>query len=221
MSRQVISLDGGAVNITAAHSGCDVVVTGGQCQVVLPAPIADCDVRIINGDANSGKILVGFPSDVNPKLYPHQAVAINSDGTTWFAEEKPGRWKIPSGTIVYVHSDPNIGNDANDGLTPQTPLQHMSMAGSICQTDFDTNQTTPIIAPMAGSSFVNDELGLGGQPTGGNLIQLSPYGSGSIGKGDPWNDSPCQLMLSSALSPNRWSTAIQATVPNQVHTRAT
>lgn len=160
--------------LSAAHSGCDIVATGGQITITLPTPIADCDIRVINGDAGAGKILVGFPADVNPKLYPHQSISVDSDGTTWFAEEKPGRWKIPPGTIVYTSS--LVGaSDTNDGLSPSRPLRTNGAACAVCQTDFDISQTTPIIAPIAGSVFIDDPLALGGQPTGGNLIQVSTY----------------------------------------------
>jgi hypothetical protein len=174
MARHVIDISTNTT-LSAVHAGCDVLATGGQITITLPAPIADCDIRIINGDAGNGKILAGFPADVNTKLYPGQAIAVDSDGLTWFAEEKPGRWKIPSPCLVYVSSFTLGASDANDGLTPQTPLRHMSMAGHVVQTDFDISQTTPIIAPIAGSTFTDDPLGLGGQPTGGNLIQISTY----------------------------------------------
>lgn len=176
MTRQILSVSSDTL-ITSSLSGFDIYATGGMTTITLSSAVADCDVRVINGDSSNAKLLSGFPSDVNVKLYPNQSVAVNSDGNIWFAIDKPGRWQIPSGTTLFVAS---TGSDANDGLTPQTPLQKIATAGHICQTDFDTQQTAPIIAPMAGSSFYGDELGLGGQPTGGNLIQLSPYGTGSI-----------------------------------------
>lgn len=182
MSRPVISISSDAI-ITSSFSGCDILASGGQRSITLATASSNtvgCDIRLINGDSSNGKILSGFPADVNPKLYPNQSIAVNSDGAIWFATEKPGRWKIPPGTILYVHSASSLGNDANDGLTPQTPLQHMSIADPIIQRDFDTNQTAPIVAPMAGSAFYNDMFAVSGQPVGGNLIQLSPYGTGTI-----------------------------------------
>lgn len=174
MSRHVVDVSSDTV-LDSSFSGCDVLATGGQITITLPAPIADCDIRIVNGDTGAGKILSGFPAGVNPKLYPGQAVAVNSDGAQWLVEEKPGRWKIPGGTIVYVSSFTPGASDANDGLDPSRPLRTCRAATAVCQTDFDINQSTPIIAPIAGSVFINDPLALGGQPTGGNLIQVSTY----------------------------------------------
>lgn len=180
MSRPVIDINSNTT-ITAEHSGCDLLVSGGQLTISLPSPIADCDVRIINGDVGNGKILSGFPADLNPKLYPQQVVAVNSDGSIWFTEQNPGRWKLPGNTVLYVNNGPQypIGNDSNDGLTPQTAILHMATVGQIIQRDFDINQMTPIIAAMAGSAFA-DELAITGQPEGGNLVQLSLYGSGHV-----------------------------------------
>jgi hypothetical protein len=173
LSRHVIDIST-SITLSSAHSGCDILATGGQITITLPAPIADCDIRVINGDAGSGKILVGFP-DVHPKLYPNQAVAVNSDGTVWFAEEKPGRWKITPGTTVYTSSFTIGASDTNDGLTPQTPLRHNAVAVQVIYNDFDCSDVTPILAPIAGSVFTNDPIAVGGQPTGDNLIQVSTY----------------------------------------------
>lgn len=158
----------------------DIVASGGFFKITLPAPPAEgCDMVLINGDSGAGKYLIGFPSDVVPKLYPAQSVGFTSINTTsgliWKSKSKPGRYKIPSGTYVYVA---NAGDDTNDGLSPSTPLQHNYVATKVVQTDFDTNQTTPFIAVQGGSTFANDPITLGGQPTGGNLIGLTVYGSG-------------------------------------------
>lgn len=215
MSRPVLNVSSDT-SITSSLSGFDILASGGMRTITLPSPIADCDIRIINGDSGNGKILAGFPADVNPKLYPKQAIAVDSDGSAWFATDKPGRWAIPAGTVVYVHSASSLGNDANDGLTPGTPLQKIGTAGHICQTDFDINQTSPIIAPMAGAAFVGDALNLGGQPTGGNLIQLSPYGTGSI----TWTCSgPCISVGDNAeLNIAWWGLSTGATVLLQGNT---
>ena len=181
MTRSVIDINTNTT-LSAAHAGCDVVATGGQITITLPGPIANCDIRVINGDASSGKILIGFPADLNPKLYPHQAAAVNSDGAIWFTEENPGRWKVPQGVIFYVNNGTQypMGNDANDGLTPNTALQHMSYCGPLVRDQLDCADVTPIIAAMAGSTFYNDELGISAQPVGDNLVQLSLYGTGHI-----------------------------------------
>ena len=178
MSRPVIGIST-STTLTAAHSGCDILATGGQITLTLPAPISSCDIRIINGDSSAGKILAGFPTDVNPKLYPNQSISVNSDGTVWFAEEKPGRWKIPAGTIIYVGTLAGC-NDANDGLSPATALLTNSMASQVYQKDFDCSYSTPIVAWMAGSVFTNDPFNASGQPLASNLVQLSLYGTGHV-----------------------------------------
>lgn len=177
MARHVITISSDTT-LSAAHSGCDVLVTGGQFTITLPAPIADCDIRVVNGDVLSGKKLVGFPDPIKTKLYPGQACAVDSDGTAWFAEEAPGRWRKQNAQF-FVSSAAGASDD-NDGLTLATPLRTMNYAGHMVQTDVDTYQTAPIISPVGGSTFTNDQLALGGQPTGGNLIQLSPVGTGNI-----------------------------------------
>ncbi len=187
MGRHVINSTG-SITISTAHAGCDIYATGGQTTITFSSAIVDCDVRIINGDGGNGKILAGLSSDVNPKLYPNQAISVNSDGSIWFATEKPGRWRIPHGTIVFVNPNSSVGNDANDGLTLTTPLQHIGFAGKVCLIDFDACNVTAIIAPITGQTYINDELFLNGQPTGSNLLQISPYGGGSF----TWQcDGPC------------------------------
>ncbi|WP_315762000.1 MULTISPECIES: hypothetical protein [unclassified Bradyrhizobium] len=58
----------------------DIVATSGNIRLTLPAaPATDgCDIVLINGDSGAGKYLIGFPADINPKLYPNQAVGITS-----------------------------------------------------------------------------------------------------------------------------------------------
>jgi len=178
MSRPVIGISI-STTLSSTHSGCDIFATGGQITITLPAPISDCDIRVINGDSGSGKILAGFPADVNPKLYPNQQIAVNSDGTVWFAEEKPGRWKIPGGTILYVGTLSGCA-DTNDGLSPATALLTNAAAAQVIQKDFDCSWSTPIVAWMAGSVFTNDPFNVSTQPVGSNLIQLSLYGTGHV-----------------------------------------
>ena len=184
--RHVVSVTSNTT-LSSAHAGCDLLVTGGQIDITLPlaSGMADCDIRVINGDTGNAKRLINFPADVNQRLWPRQSINVNTDGSTWFADEKPGRFKISAGQKVYVHPS---GSDTNDGMTSATALQHIGYAGTLIQTDFDTNQQCPVIAPAINQTYYNDPLVLGGQPTGGNLIQLSPDGNGSF----TWMcDGPC------------------------------
>ena len=157
----------------------DVVAIGGNIQITLPAPPGPgCDIVLVNEDSAAGKFLIGFPADINPKLYPNQSVGFTSNaaGTAWISKYKPGRWRIPPSIYVYVA---NNGSDNNDGLSPSSPLQHNFVATHVIQTDFDIQQSTPFIALNGGDTFANDPILFGGQPTGGNLVGLTVYGSGT------------------------------------------
>lgn len=178
MTRPVAKINT-AATIDDSYSGFDVLLTGGNITVTLaPSPSDGVDIRLINGDNLSGKTLVGFPPDVRTRLYPRQSVSVNSVDGSWFTTQKPGRWATPAGVIVWASSLPGA-SDSNDGLSPGNPLRTIGAATKFCQTAIDTQQTCPIIALVAGSLFNNDPLNLGGQPTGGNLIQVSVYGAGT------------------------------------------
>jgi hypothetical protein len=183
MSRPVVLISSDAT-ITSSFSGCDVVASGGQRTITLAAAAGasdGSDIRVINVDGGNGKILSGFPADVRTVLYPNQAVEVTTASSAWIATQKPGRFPITDACrAIYVSnaSSAVAGNNSNDGLTPSTPLATIAVAVQAVQKDLDTQQRCPIIALVAGSSFKDDPLNLGGQPTGGNLIQLSVYGNG-------------------------------------------
>lgn len=190
MNRIIAVLIGIGFSMTAAHAraitvvsssstlpiSCDgdIAANGGYAQLTLPAaPATDgCDIYLMNADA-AGKYLIGFPSDVNPKLYPNQGIGVTSLNGSWIAKHKPGRYRMPGSISVFVS---NSGLDTNDGLSPSTPLQHNYAAVRVVQKDLDTQQALPTIALQAGSTFADDPINLGGQPTGGNLIGLTVYG---------------------------------------------
>lgn len=181
MSRPVAKITG-ATTLDSSYAGYDVLATGGAYAITLAAPTSDgSDIRVINGDALSGKVLVGFPAPFNSrnKLWPRQTVGVSSVDGSWFTTQDPGRWMVTETVKVYVSSLPGASNN-NDGLSPSTPLRNLSAAVQMCQKVIDTQQTSPIIAPIAGSVFQDDPINLGGQPTGGNLIQLSVYGNGQV-----------------------------------------
>jgi hypothetical protein len=175
-ARPVVSVNAGGTLPLACDS--DIVVDGGFFRIQLPAAtgVADgCDIVIINNDDDAGKLLLAFPRDVNPKLYPKQAIGITTQNGNWIAKSKPGRYRLTRETKLLVD---NNGDDSNDGL--RLPLQHIATAGTIIETDFDTQLKLAVIAPTVGQSFVDDALQLGSQPTGSNLIVLAPNGDGGI-----------------------------------------
>jgi hypothetical protein len=166
----------------------DVVLSGGFFRLDLPAAAEledGCDIVIINNDDDAGKVLLSFPRDINPKLYPKQAVGITTLGGNWIAKSKPGRYLLTRETKVLVD---NNGDDANDGIS--LPLQHITTAGTTIETDFDTQLKLAVIAPTLGQTFTEDSLQLGGQPTGSNLIALAPNGDGGI---TLVNSGPCVI----------------------------
>lgn len=178
MTRPVAKINT-STTVDASYAGFDILLTGGNITITLAAATSDgADICLVNGDALSGKTLVGFPPDVPARLYPRQSVSINAVDGAWFTTDKSGRWPTPGGVTIYVSSLPGASN-ANDGLSPGSPLRTIAAATRFCQTVVDTQQTSPIIALVAGSLFNNDPLNLGGQPTGGNLIQVSVYGAGT------------------------------------------
>ena len=75
--------------IAAKHCGGTVLAgTGstGQFTLTLPAVTgfpSNCSVLIKNGDTTNGKILSGFPSDLNSILYPQQSVGVKIVNAAW------------------------------------------------------------------------------------------------------------------------------------------
>lgn len=172
----------GATMLSASDSDCDVIASGGYFPIQLPSPsmVPDgCDITVVNADGGSGKSLVNFPADVNPRLYPKQSVSVTTQNGQWISTATPGRFRINASCYtVYVADAAHGGNDANDGLSPATPLLKNGTATQMIYKDFDCQNITPIHALVAGSSFNNDPIALGGQLTGDNLYQVSVYGNG-------------------------------------------
>ncbi|CCD95297.1 conserved hypothetical protein [Bradyrhizobium sp. ORS 375] len=154
----------------------DVIASSGYFKISLPpAPSNDgCEILLINGDQSAGKYLIGFPPDVNERLYPTQAVGIVSVGGAWVARSKPGRYKLtPLTRILYVDSN---GDDTHDGLT--LPLRTFNEAGRVLARDLDFGGLTPVIAPSINQVFDNDPLIVPGGLIGGFIVQISPNGNG-------------------------------------------
>src|SRR6202011_5768788 len=98
-----------------------------------------CSVLIKNGDTTNGKILSGFPSDLSSILWPQQSLGVKIVNGAWLTFYNPGRWTPSSQPTIYVNGTGGsatcgytggltcaTGNDANDGLTPATPLASMT-----------------------------------------------------------------------------------------------
>lgn len=164
----------------------------GQFTVTLPAVsgfAANCTVTVKNGDtypAGRGKLLSGFPADLNSVLYPLQSLTVKIVNGAWATTINPGRWKNP--TTVTWHVD-ITGSDSNDGLAAGAgnALADAQTANTRAVYQSDTQGTTPIIA-MACSQTHTVALNMGGTLLGNNLLQVSPDGNCAF----TWtNAGPC------------------------------
>jgi hypothetical protein len=185
-ARPIVTVNEGGALPLACDS--DIVLGGGFSRIELPAATGlpdGCDMTVINNDDDAGKLLLTFPRDVNPKLYPNQAVGLTTLNGNWITKSKPGRYRLTRETKILVD---NNGDDANDGIS--RPLQHITTAGIIIEADFDNQLKLAVIAPTVGQSFVEDSLQLGSEPTGSNLIVLAPNGDGGI---TLVNSGPCVI----------------------------
>lgn len=163
--------------IDDSYSGYDVLAKGGRLTLTLAsaAPADFADIRIINADDAACKLLVGFPADLKPKLYPHQSLSLNSKGGTWFTVDKPGRYQPNAQAIIWIDGTASGGGD---GLSQANAVNSMAGAIKIMQRDIDLQQYTPILAVRGGQEYVNDDFLLFGNPVSDNLVQLSPWGGG-------------------------------------------
>lgn len=177
MSNRYVS---GATALQAIDQGNNVMTSGGFFPIDFPDPTTmpdDCRINVKNLDTTAGKRLTGYvPPEANTRLYPGQSLGVTTQNGQWVVIQDPGRFKITAACCtVFVADAAHGGNDNNDGLDPARPVLHNYTAVSIIQKDFDTQYITPIAALIGGSVFVNDPFFASGQPTGGNLIQLSVY----------------------------------------------
>ena len=110
--------------IAAKYCGGTVLAgTGstGQFTLTLPAVTgfpSNCSVLIKNGDSTNGKLLSGFPSDLNSILYPQQSLGLKIVSGVWQTFYNPGPWNSPPGG-VSLYASPT-GSDSNDCLTSGT-----------------------------------------------------------------------------------------------------
>lgn len=114
-------------NYQIAPSDCTKTVlmgTGstGQLTLTLPAVTgfpANCSILIKNGDGASGKILSGFPTDLNSILYPKQSVGVKIVNGAWASFYNPGPWSPITPGSYALYASPT-GIDTNDCLTSAT-----------------------------------------------------------------------------------------------------
>jgi hypothetical protein len=160
-------------NTTIAPKYCQgtvLVGTGstGQFTLTLPAVTGfppNCSVLIKNGDTTNGKILSGFPSDLNSILWPQQSVGVKIVNGAWQTFNNPGRWNLTWQPTIYVNgmgapatcgytgaSTCATGNNANDGLTPATPLATMQQGITNLFSYIAPNGNKPIFNLAHGSS---------------------------------------------------------------------
>lgn len=165
----------------------------GQFTVTLPVVAGfptTCTVNVKNGDTypgGGGKILSGFPADLDPILYPLQFTSVKIVNGVWATAVDPGRWQNP--TTVTWHVDKTNGSNTNDGLAAGAgrALLDAQTANTRAVYKSDTQATTPIIAMACGQTHTT-AMNMGGTPLGTNLIQLSPDGN----CGFTWtNAGPC------------------------------
>jgi hypothetical protein len=185
------------INYTIANTDCFKTVQMGSgstgfLTVTLP-PVAGftpgCWVYVKNGDTypgGRGKKLSGFPADLQTILWPSQTLAVQIINGAWVSVQNPGRWN--SGVAATICVD-TTGANTNDGLagTGSGCVADTQAAVSIIQKSLDISPGTPVISVTCGQTQTV-QLSMGGQPTGGNLVQLSPNGNCSFN----WtNTGPC------------------------------
>jgi hypothetical protein len=136
-----INTEAGSYSIASTDCGKVIYATGGQNTITLPSPSgfpAACTVTVKNGEVYSGigtaraKILAGFPSDLQTRLWPLQSTTVKIEGSSWITTYNPGRWILPTSAEICVAQN---GNDANDGLAAgsgcmQTPQAAIVVIGN-------------------------------------------------------------------------------------------
>lgn len=159
-----------SVTLTTAHCGKTVQISGGYYTFTLPSTSGfseGCKITVRNGDSfgtGRAKVLSGFPSGFTNgqlMLWPGQTGAVQVANSTWVTERRPGRARLPSGT-VNAYANFSLGNDANDCLASgasacKTIQQAMFLA---CQ-EFDlsavsqTNYTVNVAANVTDTQGVH------------------------------------------------------------------
>jgi hypothetical protein len=125
----VLNTQVGTYTITNTDCGKTILLNGNSFfTITLPSVSgfpSNCIVTVLNGDSGRGKALSGFPTALPtpPILWPNQSITVAIESGGWGILNRPGRWKIPLGTVVFA--DAILGNDNNDCLA--------AGVGSACQ----------------------------------------------------------------------------------------
>jgi len=167
--------------IAAKYCGGTVLAgTGstGQFTLTLPAVTgfpSNCSVLIKNGDSTNGKILSGFPSDLNSILWPQQSVGVKIVNGAWQTFYSPGRWNIIPGSPPTIYVNGNTGTTNNTTAAGNNTLHFASTPASFTNGATITDITTPAAIP-AGTTVSSST---------GTTVVISANAAGpGVGNGD-------------------------------------
>jgi hypothetical protein len=106
--------------IVAADCGTFIYMTGGLNTATLPTTSgfpAACTITVKDAETYPGgraKILSGFPSDLNPILWPQQSATVKiGSGGNWVTSYNPGLW-IPTSAVTFHVNSTAPGSDTNN-----------------------------------------------------------------------------------------------------------
>lgn len=177
------------VNYLATSTDCGRVIqagtgTSGQFGVFLPAAASvpvGCQLTVKNQDTTRAKILVGFPADVETRLWPLQAITVKTVNGVWSSISKPTRWLLPVGGVPFF-IDNVLGSDSNDGLAAGAgAFASWNAFNSTLFNFIDTQQQDVIVTLAAGQSWSN--FTMTGGPVGAGTITLNLNGNTLTGTG--------------------------------------
>jgi hypothetical protein len=175
-------------NYTIATSDCGKTIQAGTgvtglFNIILPVVTGfptNCVVSVVNGDNGRGKALSGFPSDVNPILWPGQTLQVSIINGIWKTTTNPGRWRLTANTSFFI--DGSLGSDSNDGLASGAGGAMLSMMAfnNIVTKQLDTQNVIVTLSFAAGQTWNN--LVLNVNTVGGGTVSL-------LGNGGTLNSS--------------------------------
>jgi hypothetical protein len=163
-------------NYTVAPLDCGNLIqagTGSTGKITITLPSVSgfaptCSVIVTNGDTARGKILSGFPAGTPNVLFPLQSITVKIVNGAWAVIVKPGRWKLPGPTTIYV--DNTGSNTVNDGLAPGSAGAFASVLGAM-DTIFgliDLNNQTVTVQNASGQNLT--DITIFGQFTGSGVF---------------------------------------------------
>jgi hypothetical protein len=115
------TLNAKTANYTIASTDCGSTIQAGAGStglftITLPAVAGFsgvCTVNVKNGDTARGKVLSGFPADINPILWPSQSVTVKIINGVWATTTNPGLW-IPTAAVTFHVNSTTPGSDTNN-----------------------------------------------------------------------------------------------------------